>query len=57
MKIKYMEIMPVEMPKEDPGGRFVLGGEPVNRGFIVKLINDDGIQGFALNLLRYPCPT
>jgi L-alanine-DL-glutamate epimerase-like enolase superfamily enzyme len=47
MKITGLEMKLIAMPKEDKEWRFALGGEPVARGFIIKLATDDGLTGLG----------
>ena len=52
MKIIKVELVPVVMVREDPEWRHALsrpGGEPDVRGFIVKLIADNGLIGLGYN--------
>lgn len=47
MKIKRAELFETHMPKDDPEWKFALGGEPVNRGFVLRLEADDGTEGYG----------
>lgn len=47
MEITGIEIRLVVMPKEDKEWRFALGGDPLARGFFVKLITDEGLTGLG----------
>ncbi len=45
MKIKSVELEPCVMPLEDKNWKFALGGGATSRGWIVRLISDDGHVG------------
>lgn len=47
MKITGIAIRLVVMPKEDKEWRFALGGDPLARGFFIKLITDEGLTGLG----------
>jgi L-alanine-DL-glutamate epimerase-like enolase superfamily enzyme len=35
------------MPKEDPNWRFALGANPLTEGLILRLVTEDGVEGFG----------
>lgn len=45
MRIETLELLPCEMPLEDKNWRFALGASSVSRGWIVRLLSDDGVIG------------
>lgn len=48
MKIADVKIVPVTMTKEDPEWRFATGGGgPESKGFLVKVMADDGLMGLG----------
>lgn len=47
MIIREFEIEPCTMRKEDPTWRFALGASPVTDGHVVRLLADDGNEGFG----------
>jgi L-alanine-DL-glutamate epimerase-like enolase superfamily enzyme len=47
MKITDIAIRLAVMPKEDKEWRFALGGEPLAKGFFVKLMTDEGLTGYG----------
>jgi L-alanine-DL-glutamate epimerase-like enolase superfamily enzyme len=46
-KIISLSMMASIMPKEDPKWRFALGASPTTEGFIVRLQDEDGHEGFG----------
>jgi L-Ala-D/L-Glu epimerase / N-acetyl-D-glutamate racemase len=47
MIITRVELKPCIMRKEDPNWRFALGANPVTEGVVVRLIAEEGVQGFG----------
>jgi L-Ala-D/L-Glu epimerase len=47
MIIKVLDIEPCTMRKEDPAWRFALAASPVTDGHVVRLVSEDGIEGFG----------
>src|SRR5438445_10876531 len=47
MIIRDFDIEPCTMRKEDPTWRFALAASPVSDGHLLRLVSDDGIEGFG----------
>ncbi len=47
MKITHFEIFDSVMRKEDPTWKFALGASPTTEGKIVRLVAEDGVDGFG----------
>jgi L-alanine-DL-glutamate epimerase-like enolase superfamily enzyme len=47
MIIRGFEVEPCTMRKEDPAWRFALAASPVTDGHVLRLISDDGVEGFG----------
>jgi L-alanine-DL-glutamate epimerase-like enolase superfamily enzyme len=47
MIIRDFDVTPCTMRKEDPTWRFALGASPVTDGHIVRLVTEDGVEGFG----------
>src|SRR5215475_3665510 len=47
MIIREFEIAPCTMRKEDPTWRFALAASPVTDGHVLRIVSDDGHEGFG----------
>ena len=47
MIIRDFEITPCTMRKEDPSWRFALAASPVTDGQVLRIVSDDGCEGFG----------
>src|SRR5215472_14140030 len=47
MLITQFDVEPCTMRKEDPAWRFALAASPVTDGHVVRLVSEDGIEGFG----------
>ena len=47
MTIKEFDIRPCTMRKDDPTWRFALGASPTTNGVIVRLADENGVEGFG----------
>jgi L-Ala-D/L-Glu epimerase / N-acetyl-D-glutamate racemase len=47
MFIRDFEIAPCHMRKEDPTWRFALAASPVSEGHVVRIVSEDGHEGFG----------
>jgi L-Ala-D/L-Glu epimerase / N-acetyl-D-glutamate racemase len=47
MIIRELEIEPCVMRKEDPAWRFALAASPISDGHVVRIVTDEGIEGFG----------
>ncbi len=54
MKIADIQTVPVTMPKDDPYWRIALGVFPESHGMVVKVLTDNGINGYGYLSLQSP---
>lgn len=47
MLIREFDVTPCIMPKEDPNWRFALAASPVSEGHVLRIVTDDGHEGFG----------
>jgi L-alanine-DL-glutamate epimerase-like enolase superfamily enzyme len=47
MIIRELDIEPCVMRKEDPAWRFALAASPISDGHVVRIVTDEGIEGFG----------
>jgi L-alanine-DL-glutamate epimerase-like enolase superfamily enzyme len=47
MIIRHFDIEPCTMRKEDPAWRFALAASPVTDGHVLRVVTEDGIEGFG----------
>lgn len=47
MRIERFDVLPCDMPQEDPEWRFSIHANRVSRGWLVRLTADDGTEGYG----------
>jgi L-alanine-DL-glutamate epimerase-like enolase superfamily enzyme len=47
MIIRELEVQPCTMRKQDPAWRFALAASPVTDGHVVRIVSEDGVEGFG----------
>jgi L-alanine-DL-glutamate epimerase-like enolase superfamily enzyme len=47
MIIREVSVAPCTMRKEDPAWRFALAASPVTEGHVVRIVTEDGVEGFG----------